>query len=151
MATLVGTQTNFADALRALIELDYDAIEAYKAAVDRIENEHYKNQLRKFEADHQRHVQELNAVLRAHGEKEVDGPSGKQWLTKGKVVIADLFGDNPILQAMHSNEDDTNSAYERMNDHKDKWLDALEVLRRGLLDEKQHRKWLEENGGTAIF
>lgn len=43
MATLVGTQKNFADALKALIELDYDAIEAYKAAIDRLENENYKN------------------------------------------------------------------------------------------------------------
>jgi rubrerythrin len=151
MATLVGTQTNFADALRALIELDYDAIEAYKAAIDRIESESHKNELKKFEADHQRHVQELNAILRTHGEKEVDGPSGKQWLTKGKVVIADIFGDNSILQAMHSNEEDTNSAYERMNAHKDKWPDSLEVLRRGLLDEKHHKKWLEENGGAPIL
>ena len=151
MATLVGTQKNFADALKALIELDYDAIEAYKAAIDRLENENYKNELTKFKADHQRHVQQLNAILRSRGEKEIEGPSGKQWLTKGKVVIADIFGDDSIMQAMHSNEEDTNSAYERMNNHADKWPEAVEVLKQGLRDEKHHKQWIEEHGGAPIL
>ncbi|KJV81801.1 hypothetical protein RHORCCE3_0998 [Rickettsia hoogstraalii str. RCCE3] len=36
MTTLVGIQNNFADAIKELIELDYDAIEAYKTAINRI-------------------------------------------------------------------------------------------------------------------
>ncbi|AFC70705.1 hypothetical protein MC5_01535 [Rickettsia australis str. Cutlack] len=35
MTTLVRTQNNFADAIKELVELDYDAIEAYKAAINR--------------------------------------------------------------------------------------------------------------------
>ena len=42
MATLVGTQTKFVDALKELAELDHDAIEAYEAAINRLENEFYK-------------------------------------------------------------------------------------------------------------
>ena len=38
MTTLVGTQKNFAS---ELIELDYDAIEAYKAAINRLENKRF--------------------------------------------------------------------------------------------------------------
>ena len=37
----------------------------------------------------------------------------KALLTKGKVVIAGLMGDEAILQAMRTNEADTNTAYER--------------------------------------
>ena len=36
MATLVGTQSKLVDCLDALLQLDYDAIEAYEAAIQRI-------------------------------------------------------------------------------------------------------------------
>ncbi len=38
MSTLVGTQDSFAKALCSLIELDFDMIEAYEAAINRLEN-----------------------------------------------------------------------------------------------------------------
>ncbi|MBS0184905.1 MAG: DUF2383 domain-containing protein [Proteobacteria bacterium] len=63
MATLVGTQTKFSDALKSLLELDYDAIEAYKAAIERLENQTYKDKLTEFQEDHERHVEELSALL----------------------------------------------------------------------------------------
>lgn len=148
MTTLVGTQSNFADAIKELVELDYDAIEAYKSAIDKITNNDYKEHLQQFKADHERHVQQLNAILRGHGQQTIDGPSNKQWLTKGKVVLANLFGDDSIMQAMRTNEEDTNTAYERINNHADKWQDAVEVLKQGLLDEKKHKKWIEEHGGA---
>ena len=55
------------------------------------------------------------------------------------------------MQAMHSNEEDTNSAYERMNNHADKWPEAVEVLKQGLCDEKHHKQWIEEHGGAPIL
>ena len=48
-------------------------------------------------------------------------------LTKGKVVLGGLIGDNAVLQAMKTNEDDTNTAYER-----------------ALGDERRHRDWMVE-------
>lgn len=149
MATLVGTQANFADALRELVELDYDAIEAYEAAINRLENESYKDKLDEFKKDHERHVKELNDILLAHGEKKVEGPDAKQWLAKGKVVLANMMGDESILQAMRTNEEDTNTAYEKLNNHESKWSDASDALRRGLEDEKRHKRWIEENGGAS--
>lgn len=149
MATLVGTQANFADALRELVELDFDAIEAYEAAINRVTKESYKDKLSEFKQDHERHVKELNEVLWAHGEKPVEGPDAKKWLAQGKVVLANLMGDEAILQAMRTNEEDTNTAYERLNEHEDKWSDAVEPLRKGFEDEKRHKKWIEENGGAS--
>jgi rubrerythrin len=145
MATLVGTQTSFANALRALIELDFDAIEAYEAAINRIENEEYKVQLQNFKEDHQRHVQELNQLLTIHNEKISSGPDAKKWLTQGKVVISGIMGDNAILRAMLSNEEDTNTAYDRVENHPEVWADAKEILSAGFSDEKRHKRWLEEN------
>lgn len=107
MTTLVGIQNNFVDAIKELVELDYDAIEAYEAAINRITDENYKTQLQRFKEDHERHVKELNELLSKHKEEEITGPSSKQWLTKGKVVLATQIGDRAILHAMLSNEEDT--------------------------------------------
>lgn len=144
MATLVGTQTEFHDALYALCELDYDAIEAYQAAINRLKNESYKEQLTQFMDDHLRHVDEISAVLKRHQQAVPKGPGMKKYLTQGKVVLAHLLGDNAILKAMITNEADTNTAYERVNSHANKWDDATDILSRGLSDEKRHKKWLEE-------
>lgn len=145
MTTLVGTQESFSDAVRALIELDFDAIEAYEAAINRIEDAEFKTQLQNFKEDHARHVKELNQLLTIHNEDIVSGPDAKQWLTQGKVVLGSLMGDNAILKAMLSNEQDTNTAYERVENHAEAWVDAKEILSLGFSDEKRHKRWLEEN------
>ena len=44
---------------------------------------------------------------------------------------------------MRSNEIDTNTAYERMNEYEDKWPDSAVSLMRGLEDERRHKAWLE--------
>lgn len=143
MTTLVGTQENFHDALYELCELDYDAVEAYEAAINRLENNNYKEHLSKFKAEHQRHVEELRMLLKKHNENFPEGPSAKQILAQGKVVFADMFGDEAMLKAMLSNEKDTNEAYETINSHKGMWPDAVEILEKGFSDEKRHKRWLE--------
>lgn len=144
MATLVGTQEDFGEALKELVELEYDAIEAYEAAINRLENQDYKDNLISFKEDHTRHISELSTLLKAHN---IDPPTKaslvKQWLVKGKVIIGNLAGDLQILEAMRSNELDTNTAYERMNEHENMWINARGPLSQGLNDEQRHKKWLE--------
>lgn len=144
MATLVGTQSDFTKVIKELIELDYDAVEAYETAISRLKNTGYKEYMQKFKNDHERHVAELNEILLAHGEEQVTGPSAKQWLTKGKVVLSDMVGDDiTILKAMLTNEEDTNKAYERVNSHEKKWDNAIEAVAKGLEDERRHKEWIE--------
>lgn len=145
MVTLVGTQSDFGNALKDLVELEYDAIEAYDETIKNLENEDYKSHMKDFLNDHKKHVEKLNEILVSHGKRSVTGPSGKRLLTKGKVILADIMGDdNSILKAMHSNEEDTNEAYHRMSAHKNKWEDIGNVIETFLEDEKKHKKWLEE-------
>jgi uncharacterized protein (TIGR02284 family) len=148
MTTLVGTQKNLADLLDALLELDYDAIEAYRAALDRIRDPSDKAQLGAFLADHERHVRELTPLVEAAGKTAAKGPDIKQWLTKGKVVILGLAGDHAILLAMKTNEDDTNKAYERATGRSDLPIDVRDVLERNLQDERRHRAWIEARLGA---
>lgn len=143
MTTLVGKQDDFTKALQELLELDYDAIEAYETAVNKLEESKFKAKLNDFKMDHQRHVAEISALLRNHHEEVPNGPSAKQWLTKGKVVIGGIIGDRAILGAMLTNEEDTNTAYARMISHPRIWNDAVTILQNGLQDEKRHKQWLE--------
>lgn len=144
MVTFVGSQNNFEDALKELVELEYGAIDAYEAAIERLESAKFKGKLNEFKSDHERHLQEISTLLENHSlEVPEKGVLGKQLLTTGKVLLANMVGDNAILRAMLSNELDTNTAYERMNDHADKWSDAVTIIKNGLQDERKHKAWIE--------
>lgn len=144
MVTTVGTESNFINLLCHLIELDYDAVAAYEAAETRLENQNLSKVLAGFRQDHLRHVKELSQVLKEHGETPPDEGDIKQLLTQGKVVIAELFGDKAILSAMKSNEEDTNTAYERANAFADLPASVKPILQHALEDERRHRAWLDE-------
>ena len=45
MTTTVGTETTLESLLEDLIQLDYDAADAYQAAIDRLENSSYRTRL----------------------------------------------------------------------------------------------------------
>lgn len=143
MVTTAATQTEFIDALVSVIRLDYDAIEAYDEAVRRIDDADWRANLVRFKADHVRHTEELGAIVEELGGTPPDGPGAKRLVTAGKVVMADLMGDKAILQAMKTNEDDTNAAYERLAGHQHKLAAAADAVERGLADERRHRAWIE--------
>jgi uncharacterized protein (TIGR02284 family) len=136
---------DIAHRLNALIEVDLDAIEAYEVAIDRIDDEGDKAQLADFRADHERHVRELQAIVRDLGETPATKPDIKRVLTKGKVVIAALVGDRPILLAMKTNEDDTNLAYDAAIASEEGLPEHVrEVLLRNRDDERRHLAYVEE-------
>ena len=58
------------------------------------------------------------------------------------IPINDSADSMRIAFAM-PNEIDTNTAYERINNHEDKWPDSLDTLQAGLADEKKHKAWLD--------
>jgi bacterioferritin (cytochrome b1) len=145
MVTLTGTQSDLTKAVKDLIELEYDAHEAYLSAIKRLESEHYRDRLTKFMRDHEDHIKQLSSFLRKCEETPPEGPSTKQWLTKGKTVLASLVGDNAILMAMLSNEEDTNTAYDRMTKREDLEDDLKEILNKAYSDEKEHKSWLSKN------
>jgi uncharacterized protein (TIGR02284 family) len=149
MATMVGTQRELSKLLNALLELDLDAIEAYRAACERLKNESDKTQLSSFQADHERHVRELRPFIAQMNERPAIGPDAKVLLAKGKVVLAGLVGDRAILTAMKTNEDDTNTAYERACRRGDIPADLRVVLDRGLADERRHREYILQRLGRS--
>ncbi|WP_394830698.1 ferritin-like domain-containing protein [Pendulispora rubella] len=144
MATMVGTQKDLVSLLNQLLELDYDAIEAYKAAIARLKDTADRAQLASYMHDHERHIRELGDEIVAMGARPSNGPDMKQVLTKGKVVLSALIGDRLILIAMRTNENDTNTAYERAVDRTDLPQHLRAILERNLTDERRHRAWLAQ-------
>jgi uncharacterized protein (TIGR02284 family) len=142
MATTVGTETDLNSLLVDLIQLDYDAVEAYQAAIDRLDDPSIKENLMKFMADHVRHIEDLGQVLSDSGQQPPRKGDMKRFLIKGKVVLAGLAGDKAILMAMKTNRDDTNTAYERAVNNDVAPARVKEILRRNLADERRHREWI---------
>ena len=139
----IGKEENLVDTLKHLIALDYDAISAYQASVDRLESSRYRRALREFMTDHWRHIQELTPIVSEFGENAPTHADAKVLLTKGKVLIGQIAGDRGILSAMRSNEDDTNEAYENACARVDVPVNIRELLQRALMDERRHKAWLE--------
>jgi len=140
MVTSVGTEDDKLEMLQDLIKLDYAAAEAYEAAVERLDNTIYKQQLAAFMRDHERHIEELAPIVRQMGGEVPDSGGAKEMLTEGKVVLGSLLGDEAILKAMKTNENDTNTAYERVVEKAPPG--ALAIVQRGLADERRHLEWI---------
>lgn len=142
MTTTVGLQSDIDELVTKLIELDYDAIEAYDEAITRLENAEFRAKLSEFRDDHKRHTENLAPFLSQHGRPVPQKGNIKRVLTKGKVVIASLMGDKAILMAMKTNEEDTNTAYERAVNHSTAPASLRDVFQANLADERRHRQWI---------
>lgn len=129
--------------LNNVIELDFDAIAAYQAAIDRVESAEFRTKLEEFKQDHERHVETLGKLVQAHGAQAASSGDAKKLLTKGQVVIAGLMGDSAILEAMKMNEEQTNKKYESEVEV-DFPQDVHQALEQGLADERRHRGWIKE-------
>lgn len=147
MPTTVGTESNAADLVKNLLTLEQDAMAAYDTTIERLDSAEYRQQIESFRRDHETHVQELSRVAGSLGvEKPTEGDM-KQWLTTGKVALADLAGDDAILKAMKTNEDDTVSAYEQALNNSVTDAQLRPVVEKALADERRHRAWMETAGG----
>ena len=144
MTTMVGTQSEYLNALKALLELEYDALEAYEAALNRLEDPSYKKQIKNFRNDHRRHVANLTNLLLKHDQTPPTGPTIKSFMTQGKVIIGNLINDDAILRAMASNEEDSNTAYSRLCQYASIPDDELAILEQAYNDEKLHKEWITE-------
>ncbi|WP_417579629.1 DUF2383 domain-containing protein [Nitrincola sp.] len=146
METVMDTKQNISD-LSDLIELEYDAIAAYRSAIERLDNAAYKLQLTEFLGDHVRHVEDLSNVVRQEGGNPPTEGDFKQILTQGKVVLAGLIGDEAIRKAMKANEVVTNTTYEKAVDTG--YAEHIQaLLRGGLADERRHKDWIEKTLAT---
>lgn len=128
--------------LNKLIELDYDAIAAYKAAIERIDDPHFKDQFIIFMQEHFHHIEILIQLVCQEEGRPLKSRDAKQVLSEGKSVISELSGDKAILNAMKMNEYATTKIYETevIKCYKEP---IQTILMAHLADECRHKEWFE--------
>jgi uncharacterized protein (TIGR02284 family) len=136
--------------LNDLIHLDFDAIEAYEAAIVRLSEIPDKTQMVRFLADRQRHVVDLSSLVRELGGVAVTRSNFKRVLTKGRVVIAALIGDRTVLEAMRSNEEATVKTYRKAVTEPGLPTLVREILERNLADGQRHLAWVNDRLSVAL-
>lgn len=128
--------------LNRLIHLDYDAIEAYAAALARVAGDDDKERLSHFATEHKRHIEQLALVVRNLGGSPPGHGDLRQALARGKAVLGGLSGERAVLQAMLDNEDEIARIYEDAATQPGVPRDVHAAIEQALCDERQHREWI---------
>ncbi|MCK6526561.1 PA2169 family four-helix-bundle protein [Myxococcota bacterium] len=143
MAHKVMSNEKICDHLNTLIQVDFDAISAYDAAIERLEgDDEARRALEGFRQDHLRHTQDLGRLVEQCGGQPATRGDAKSFVTKGMVMLGGLLGNEAVLRAMNTNERVTNEYYERAL-HKDFPENVMDVVRRNREDERRHKSWIE--------
>jgi uncharacterized protein (TIGR02284 family) len=129
--------------LNRLIQLDHDAIESCKVAMDRISRVEDRSELGAILADHRRHAEELAFVVRNLGGDPASHGDLRVVLTKGKVVLSVLSSERAVLEAVRSNEAEAVAAYGEAVAQRGIPVDVMAVLERHLAVERRHHAALD--------
>jgi rubrerythrin len=148
MVTMVGNESSIDKLVSDLIYLEHDAIAAYEACIERLNNKELSAQIAIFKEDHLQHLDTLKTMASELG---IDAPAKgdmKQMLTTGKIALAAIMDDAAILKAMKTNEDDTVTAYERAARHEDAIPQSKAFFMKAHQDEERHRAWMSTTADT---
>lgn len=128
---------------------DLDAIDAYDAALDRIEDAGMVRVLRGCLEDHQRHLVELSELL-----VSVDAQLPMQGiidhlLCTARMLVGNLGGDGGVLLALRSREAEAWATYERLAKSTGLPPEVRELLRRHAREERRHLGLVEHHANSA--
>jgi uncharacterized protein (TIGR02284 family) len=131
------------ECLNDLIQLDHDAVQAYKQAIEKIDDADARADLESFQGDHLRHISDLSQTVRMMGgEPEKAGRDLKGVLLEGLTALRSVTGTLGALRAMRMNEKLTNRSYERAL--QDRLPSAArEVVLKNREDERRHLASIE--------
>ncbi len=143
MTTKTGREAEPLALLTHLIELDFDTIDVYEAAIRRLEDPEVRSTLQEFKEDHLRHVENLIAVVYELGGIAPQHSDLRGVFETGKVMLANLVGERAILKALKNNEADSITAYGRAAGRPELSPHIHELVATGLEDEHRHHAWLD--------
>jgi len=132
------------DTLIAVARLDLDAAMAYQAAAIAIDDEELAGVLRGMGDDHRDHIHDVLRLVEARGRTTaVLQPDGRQGAMASLIVSVSTLDPGAIIQALLANAQLTNATYDLAISVVSSG-DALEVLTRGVADERRHLRSLVE-------
>lgn len=129
--------------LESLRQLDFDAVQAYSQAIEKIDVMSIRTELERFRGDHERHITDLaTAIQRLGGQPEELGRDVKGVLIEGMTMLRSVTGTKGALKAMKTNEKLTNKSYEEALES-DLPIDVQDVVLRNRQDEARHLEFIE--------
>lgn len=129
--------------LNDLLQLDHDAIGAYRVAVEKLENRDWAMQISGYLTDHERHLRELTEAIVGMGGTPMNEPHATGPFKQALQGLAAMAGDKGVLMAWRANELQVRSKYDRYASKAVFWPDRVKALiDRNALDEERHYRWV---------
>jgi hypothetical protein len=138
------SQSTLLAGLNDLLQLDYDAVQAYTLAIESLSEERHQRSLIRYRGDHQRHTVELSRLIRRLGGEPLDLPHLPSGAFKLAVQAAGAAGgDRAVLLAFKSNDRQVRDKYRRAAEARHA-PEVAEILCQNAEDEERHYAWVSE-------
>ncbi|HEX2168371.1 MAG TPA: DUF892 family protein, partial [Longimicrobiales bacterium] len=127
--------------LNDLLQLDYDALAAYRVAMRELDSPRLQKDLEAHMNDHERHIEELERHIDRIGGMKMPMPhlSGVFKLAVQSAVAAGT--DRAVLLAFKANEMQVRDKYARGTTEADLPIDIRDTVTRAAADERRHYDW----------
>ena len=126
--------------LNDLLQLDYDAVAAYTIALKELDDPGCQDAVRRFKADHERHIEELTGLIRHYGGVPLPMPHLSGVFKLAVQGAAAAASDAAVVQAFKANEVQSRDKYRRAVSRQHP-ADVQDVLIRAARDEQRHFDW----------
>ncbi|MGA2400485.1 MAG: ferritin-like domain-containing protein [Syntrophobacteraceae bacterium] len=138
------TGAEMADRLNSLVQVDIDAVHAYRQVMPLMGPGRVKDQLIRFQQDHERHIDQLSAVVRAlDSEPPVLVTDVEGLHIQGFAAIGGATKPQSATEAVRAVEELANRLY-RESCALDFTPNIKELVRRNYGEEQRHLRYLEE-------
>lgn len=132
-----------------LLAFEHVAIDGYKSAIDGLREEKpaIAEKLAELLTDHERHVRELEAHVRAFGGEPRTRPGVQIIFKKPLMEIKKMLGAESVMSGMVTNEEAAVGEYRDALDRAQKEMfppDVADTFRRALEDEERHLAYCRE-------
>ena len=138
--TTTSRSVGLVSELNDLLQLDYDAVAGYTIALNALDDLGYQDAVRTFKADHERHIDELIALIKSHGGVPVPIPHVTGEFKRAAQEVGPAGSDAEIIEAIKANEVQSRDVYRRAAS-KQHPTDVQGVLIRCARDEQRHFDW----------
>jgi hypothetical protein len=126
--------------LNDLLQLDYDAAAAYSLALGALDDPEYQEAVRRFKADHERHIDELTALIHSYGGVPIAMPHVSGVFKLAVQGAGGLGDDSAVVTAFKANEVQSRDKYRKAASRQHP-ADVQGVLIRAARDEQRHFDW----------
>ncbi len=130
--------------LNDLLQLDRDALTSYDLAMREVQSAAYRETIRRYRRDHERHVDELSGLIRKYGGEPSETPHPSSVDKLAMQAFGDVGGDTHVLVEFRNNERQARDKYARAAAAAAAWpADVQAVVRTAASDERRHYDWVD--------